>query len=81
MAQSVEHLTLNFGSGHDLTVVGSSSELSSILDAATCLGFCLSLSQKQTNKQTNIKGWERKQGGGDICLLSTPSNLRVLFED
>ena len=35
MAQSVEHLTLGFGSGHDLRVVGSSPELGSALSAGS----------------------------------------------
>ena len=31
MGQSVEHLTLDFCSGHNLTVVGSSPEFGSVL--------------------------------------------------
>ena len=37
MAQSVEHLVLDFGIGHDLRVMGSSTE------HGACLGFSLSL--------------------------------------
>ena len=42
MAQSVKHLTLDFGSGPDLTVLGESPAFGSMHGA--WLGFSLSLS-------------------------------------
>ena len=40
----VKHLTLGFGSNHDLMVVGLSPALGSMLGMGPCLGFSLSLS-------------------------------------
>ena len=64
MAQSVEHLTLDFGSGHDLTVheiepITSGSALTAenllgILSLPLPCSFSLS---KQTNKQKNVCPW------------------------
>ena len=42
MAQAIKCLTLNFGSGHNLRVVGSSPKMGST-QSAVCLGFSLSL--------------------------------------
>ena len=39
MAQSVESLTLDFGSGHDLVVVSSSSKSGSVLAVQSLLGI------------------------------------------
>ena len=39
VAQSVEHLPLDFGSGHDLKVVGLSPPLDSVLIAKSLLGI------------------------------------------
>ena len=44
VAQSVKCLTLGFGSGHDLTVVGWSSTWDSVLTARSLLEILLSLS-------------------------------------
>ena len=47
MAQSVKHLTLGFGSGHGLVVVGLSPESGSVLTVeSTSDSFSLSLSKK-----------------------------------
>ena len=43
MAQSVKHPTLDFGSGHDLTVVGSNHSLRYPLTVQGLLGILLSL--------------------------------------
>ena len=39
MAQSVKHPTLNFGSGHDLTVCGTESYIGLVLTAWSLLGI------------------------------------------
>ena len=39
VAQSVEHLTLNFGSGHDRWVVGESPKAGSMLTVQSLLGI------------------------------------------
>ena len=44
VAHSVRHLTLNFGSGHDLTVVSPSPISSSVLAAQSLLGILSPLS-------------------------------------
>jgi len=53
VAQSVEHLTLDFGSDHNLRVMGSSPASCSALGGA-CSGFFLSLSKKKKRKETMI---------------------------
>ena len=45
VAQSVEHLTLDFGSGHDLTVCGFKSHVGLRADSAEPAWDCLSLSK------------------------------------
>ena len=59
MVQSVKHLTLDFGSGHDLVVCGFKHESGSVLTAQRLLGIlsappllvlCLSLSLSLKNK-------------------------------
>ena len=69
MAQSVKHLTPDFGSGHDLTVHYSEPPIRLCTDSAeTCLAFSLSLflplplclpfcsaCSVSQNKQINIK--------------------------
>ena len=39
MAQLVKHMTLDFGSGHDLMVMGSSPALDSLLTVWSLLGI------------------------------------------
>ena len=41
VAQSVEHATLDFGSGHDLGVLGSSPMWGSVLSGESASGFSL----------------------------------------
>ena len=41
MAQSVEHPTPDFGSGHDLRVLGLSATLGSVLSGESASGFSL----------------------------------------
>ena len=43
MAQSVKGLTLDFGSGHDLTVGEFEPHIGLHAECGTCLGFSLSL--------------------------------------
>ena len=55
MAQSVEHLTLDFGSGPDLRVVGSRPTAGSVLSVESAYGSVLpllgfSLSLARSNK-------------------------------
>ena len=80
VAQLVEHPTLDFSLGHDLT----SGEMGALCQHGPCLGFSLSLSLCLTlaclctisqNKQT----WGEKKlsllDPSYSCLLSTPNNM------
>ena len=44
VAQSVKRLTLDFGSGHDVTVCGFKPRVGLCAEDGACLGFSLSLS-------------------------------------
>ena len=68
MAQSVKHLTLDFGSGHDLTVCGFEP-----CNGDPCLGFSLSTPtllalspkiNKQTLKKLKKINIKKESGGG-----------------
>ena len=52
MAQLVEHLTLGFSSGHDLTVVGLSPALGSML--SLCLSLLKEINLKKCIKKRKV---------------------------
>ena len=71
MAQSVEHLTLDFGSGHDPRVMGSSPASGSELSVKPALDFlsrslCPSppLACSLSERKEKEKGKERKKEKG-----------------
>ena len=70
MAQSVKRLTLDTGSGHNLTVCGI--EPHAVLGSSVSLSLCPSPTRTQSlskNKVINIKKKrkEKKQSRGHLC--------------
>ena len=62
MAQSDEHPTLDFSSGHAFRVVRLTPESDSGAGCAVCLGFSLSLSPSSlSNKERKKRKKERKE--------------------
>ena len=77
MALSVKHPTLDFGLGHNPSVMGSSPVLGIHTKQGVCLRFSLTLSkkrerEKETSKTGGGEGGQNFQGLGDNenCVIN-----------
>ena len=77
MLQSVKHLILDFGSGHDLTVIGSSLKLGSTIKCGACLGLFLSLPLSLCPSPACMHRHTHRCLRAYVCALSLSQNKYI----